>query len=144
MTPEGWLTFELNPWEANYTLSDLYDCVGNRTLSTENGVATSYAYDGANQLQASGNATEGMKFYTYDAAGNLHVVNTSQGRTTYTWGADSRLVNIQLPSGAVTTNKYRAGRSNYVLIRLMNIGGRGQDLKAFPNPCKGSVPGKLS
>jgi RHS repeat-associated protein len=71
------------------------------------GALTTYAYDLANQLTTSQDAT-GMTTYTYDSAGNLHVVEQPTGqRTTTTWDDQNRQTRVLLPAGGIVTSAYR-------------------------------------
>ena len=79
LTLDGWATMGIESWEANYTISDTYDCAGNRLVNTNLGVLTTYSYDGANQLETSQDAT-GTTNYTYDDAGNLHLIEAPGAR----------------------------------------------------------------
>jgi YD repeat-containing protein len=46
--------------------------------------------------------------YTYDLAGNLHIVEQPTGqRTTTTWDDQNRQTGVLLPTGAIVTNTYR-------------------------------------
>ena len=84
---------------ANTTESYSYDPVGNRTSSL--GVA-SYAYNNANELMSTSNAT-----YAYDNNGNTLTKMDSTGTTIYTWDFENRLASIALPgNGGTVSFKY--------------------------------------
>ena len=71
------------------------------------GSATTYAYDLANQLTTSQDAS-GVTTYTYDLAGNLHVVEHPSGqRDDNTWDDQNRQTRVLLPAGGIVTSAYR-------------------------------------
>jgi RHS repeat-associated protein len=74
------------------TLSYALDKVGNRTVVTDNGIATNYTYNPLNELLSS--ATGSAKTsWTYDAAANRTKQTTPQGVVTeYTYDAADRML----------------------------------------------------
>ena len=66
----------------------LYDDIGNRTSSTENGTTRAYTANSLNQYTAITNPSVSP---THDGDGNM----TSDGEWTYTWNADNRLIAIE-------------------------------------------------
>ena len=90
------------PYRDTYT----YDASGNRTLKIHDGARTTSAYDAANQLIYSDDAS-GRTTYTFDADGNQEVVEDPAGdRTTYAWDYENRMSSAQLPSGVRNTMAY--------------------------------------
>ncbi len=91
-----------NAYRDTYT----YDASGNRTLKNHDGARTTSAYDAANQLIYSEDAS-GRTTYTFDADGNQEVVEQPSGdRTTYAWDYENRMTSAQLPSGVRNTMAY--------------------------------------
>ncbi len=66
----------------------LYDDIGNRTSSTENGITRAYTANCLNQYTAVTNPSVSP---AHDGDGNM----TSHGEWAYTWNADNRLVSIE-------------------------------------------------
>ncbi|REJ91482.1 MAG: hypothetical protein DWQ34_15095, partial [Planctomycetota bacterium] len=90
------------PYRDTYT----YDASGNRLLKIHDGARTTSAYDAANQLIYSEDAS-GRTTYTFDADGNQEVVEHPAGdRTTYAWDYENRMTSAQLPSGVRNTMAY--------------------------------------
>jgi RHS repeat-associated protein len=81
---------------ASYQYS--YDPVGNMTSSTTNGLTTTMAYNGANELTQAGNVT-----YTYDVAGNE--TGNSAGLN-FSYNALNQTSSITPPGGAAVNMAY--------------------------------------
>ena len=77
---------------ANQDLTYVYDAVGNRTQTVENGVTTAYTVNNLNQYFSVGQTN-----YTFDADGNLIREVSPQGTTTYTYSDENRLVSMTSP-----------------------------------------------
>ena len=88
-----------------------YDGSGNRTQVVENGVTTTYAYDGENQLTTIKDGTGlTLASYTYDAHHNRTAMTTSAGTTSYTYdqAAGVELTGRTDPDGKQTAYAYDA------------------------------------
>jgi RHS repeat-associated protein/uncharacterized repeat protein (TIGR01451 family) len=75
-------------------LACVYDAVGNRTQTIENGIATSYTANKLNQYFSVGQTN-----YTFDADGNLVNEVWPQGTNTYAYNDENRLVAVTAPQG---------------------------------------------
>ncbi|MCP4853392.1 MAG: RHS repeat protein [Fuerstiella sp.] len=75
-------------------LAYVYDAVGNRIHTLENGVATDYAPNEMNQYD-----TVGTAVYAYDADGNLARTTDDGKATTFTYDARNRLVGVTSTDG---------------------------------------------
>ena len=78
----------------NQDLQYVYDAVGNRTETIENGVVTTYTVNDMNQYTQVGNTT-----YTYDANGNLIKAASPTGTTTYAYNEANELISAASPQG---------------------------------------------
>ena len=114
-TLDQWLTFTLDQWdmfsldENGYDIQYQYDPLGNRLVKSADGGLTTSTYDIANQLQTSEDC-DGVTTYTFDPAGNQHLVEAPSGAlTTNTWDDENRRVLVELPSGQRVTSAYNAG-----------------------------------
>ncbi len=85
------------PHIANQDLGYVYDSVGNRTQTIENGVTTSYTANSLNQY-----VSVGQTNYTFDADGNLIGEVSPLGTTTYTYDDESRLIAMTTPQEMYT------------------------------------------
>jgi len=81
----------------NQNLTYVYDSLGNRNLTIENGVTNSYSVNSLNQYQSVG-ATN----YTFDADGNLIKVSSPQGTTLFSYNDENRLLEITSLQGTWT------------------------------------------
>ena len=79
----------------NQDLRYVYDEVGNRVWTVENGVTKQYTANSLNQY-----VTVGTTNYTFDADGNLIKEVSTQGTTTYVYNDENRLVSATSPQGA--------------------------------------------
>jgi RHS repeat-associated protein len=71
-----------------------YDAMGNRVLTSDDGITTNYATNSLNAYTTAGGAT-----FAYDQGGNL-ISRTQGGETTiYEYDAEGRLVGVVSPSG---------------------------------------------
>ncbi|MGD8450865.1 MAG: RHS repeat-associated core domain-containing protein [Phycisphaerae bacterium] len=70
-------------------LTYVYDDVGNRTQTTENGVVTDYTPNNLNQYTAVGDTN-----YAFDFDGNLIQETSPTGTTTYTYNDENKLVAV--------------------------------------------------
>ncbi len=78
-----------NPEIPDQDLTYLYDAVGNRIRSIENGVTTEYTANNLNQYVRVGDAD-----YLFDADGNLIQEIAPQGTTTYAYDDESKLMAV--------------------------------------------------
>ena len=70
-------------------LTYVYDAMGNRVSTIENGITKIYTTNGLNQYTKAGDTT-----FTYDADGNLIQESGTGGVTTYTYNQDNRLIGV--------------------------------------------------
>jgi len=82
-----------------------YDAAGNRTLSTQNGVPTSYTSNLMNQYSSAGGVT-----YTYDANGNLATKVTAFGTNQYVYDAENHLTQVVTPTDTISYQYDALGR----------------------------------
>ncbi len=102
----------------NYTISYVYDDVGNRLTMVKDGTATAYEYDNMHrltQLVSSGSTTT----YTYDDTGNLVTKITGSDTTTYEWSLAGKLTKITLPDSDTVSYAYD-GKGNRVQQVISN------------------------
>jgi len=94
----------LNPLPSNPQESYVYDSVGNRTNSNQNGAST---FNSANQLTEDANFT-----YQYDNNGNVTRKTAKAGGavTTYEYDAENKLVRVVSPSNTVNYRYDGSGR----------------------------------
>ena len=87
-----------------YLITHTFDPVGNRTLGLvpQLGSLVDFDYNAANELQTDNSPG----IYTYDAAGNLTLVNRSGSLYTLTWDAENRLTNYVAPAGIQDLYEY--------------------------------------
>jgi len=78
----------------NQNLTYIYDSVGNRTQTIENGSTNFYTVNNLNQY-----FWVGQTNYTFDADGNLIKEVSPQGTNTYTYNDENRLVSMTSPLG---------------------------------------------
>jgi RHS repeat-associated protein len=89
-----------------------YDNAGNRISATtspsSSGTANNlsqaqYTYDSGNRL-----TDDGIYTYSYDNNGNLitKTVKATGNITNYSWDAENRLIQVQMPSGSIVQYKY--------------------------------------
>ncbi|HXR47355.1 MAG TPA: RHS repeat-associated core domain-containing protein [Candidatus Limnocylindrales bacterium] len=78
----------------NQDFTYVYDVMGNRTQTIENGVTNSYTINNLNQY-----VTVGTTHYTFDADGNLIREASPQGTNTYTYNDDNQLIAVSTPQG---------------------------------------------
>jgi RHS repeat-associated protein len=91
----------------------VYDAVGNRVSTTENGVTTNYTTNTMNQYTQVGSAS-----YAFDANGNL-VAETDGNQTwTYKYNGENRLTSAVTPAGTSTYQYDAFGH----LVASMNNG----------------------
>ncbi len=77
-------------------------------MKLEDGAATTYTYDVANQLQTNQDAI-GTTNYIFDANGNQQIVVESSGtRTTWSWNYENQPSLVALPEGQRLTMGYNA------------------------------------
>ena len=74
---------------------------GNRGALEQNGKASTYRYNEADQLLAAGDET-----FTHDPNGNLVERKGTKGTTRYDWDSENRLVKVVLPDGKEVTYGY--------------------------------------
>ncbi|WP_158305415.1 RHS repeat-associated core domain-containing protein [Opitutus terrae] len=74
----------------NQDLAYVYDALGNRIRTVENGVTTEYSSNNLNQYVRTGDTT-----YRFDADGNLVQEATAETTTTYTYDDENRLVAVR-------------------------------------------------
>jgi len=79
-----------NPAIADQDLLYVYDAMGNRIRTVENGVATTYTTNNLNQYTQVGNTT-----YTFDADGNLVSETSPSGTVLYSYDDENRLIAVQ-------------------------------------------------
>lgn len=72
----------------------VYDAVGNRVRTIQNGITTEYATNSMNQYTTVGAAT-----YEYDADGNMVSKTDAGDRWSYTYDEDSLLTQVLTPEG---------------------------------------------
>ena len=86
--------------DAQKVISYEYDAVGNRIKQTEEGVVTTYEYNGLNQLEKAETDTEEV-LYTYDARGNQVLENnTTTGESVETtYNVAGEMVQLVRKSG---------------------------------------------
>ena len=79
---------------ANQDLTYIYDALGNRSKTIENGVTNIYTANSLNQY-----VTIGSTQYKFDADGNLIQETSPTGITTYEYNDENRLVSVTSPHG---------------------------------------------
>ena len=79
----------------NQDLAYVYDAVGNRIETSQNGVTTSYVTNGLNEYLSVGEAT-----YAYDRNGNLFSKSDATGTTTYGYDFLNHLIRVVSPTGS--------------------------------------------
>jgi RHS repeat-associated protein len=84
-----------------YTISYVYDYVGNRLQQTKNGIATTYLYNNRDQL-VSEHVGVNSTTYSYDQSGRMVTKVDNTGTTRYTWIDEDRLTSVQSPQGFTT------------------------------------------
>jgi RHS repeat-associated protein len=84
-----------------YTISYVYDYVGNRLQQTKNGIATTYLYNNRDQL-VSEHVGANSTTYSYDQSGRMVTKVDNTGTTRYTWIDEDRLTSVQSPQGFTT------------------------------------------
>ena len=84
----------VNPAISNQDLTYIYDPVGNRLRTIENGVASEYTVNNMNQYTMVGDRT-----YVFDADGNMIEERSPADANTYAYNYENRLVGITTPSG---------------------------------------------
>ena len=100
------LTGEQRTGSFPYSVSHVYDPVGNRTVMSNSGAPTTFQYDAANQLQT-GVSSAGTTTYVSDNAGNLQTTDCAGwGTTTNTWDGESQLIKVALPGGGLNTGVF--------------------------------------
>jgi RHS repeat-associated protein len=111
----------------SYDVSYSYDALGNRLMKLDGGVATTYSYDGANQLEYEETPSARTTF-SYDANGNMTVTDAGGSLTTSTWDFENMCVAMALPSGARNTFAYdaalkrRSAEDSAALVRFVHDG----------------------
>ena len=99
----GQLIREWRSGANGYDISYAYDELGNRLTKEEGGVITTYSYDAANQLSCFEDNT-GITSFSYDENGNTTLELHSSGeRVSYSWDVNDRLIQVELPNGAINT-----------------------------------------
>lgn len=78
----------------NQDLRYVYDAMGNRTQTIENGVVTDYTVNNLNQYTKVGDTT-----YVFDLDGNLIQEISASGTTTYTYNSENQLTGISSSEG---------------------------------------------
>ena len=79
---------------SNQDLAYVYDALGNRIRTSENGVTTAYTVNNMNQYVSVGGTN-----YVFDVDGNLVQETSPGGTTTYTYNDDNRLTALTSPQG---------------------------------------------
>ena len=79
---------------------------GNRTLLLNGGAATTFTYNGADEL-ATTQSSAGVTSFAYDGNGNLLTTHAPGNQwTTNSWDGENRLTRVALPSGIVDSFTY--------------------------------------
>lgn len=86
-----------SPTVPNQDLTYVYDALGNRIQTIENGMAAQYRTNNLNQYTQAGTTS-----YAYDADGNLIGMSDGTGTWEYTYDARSRLVGVNHGADAWT------------------------------------------
>ena len=73
----------------------VYDAMGNRVYTIENGVRTDYTTNSLNQYTRTVSSATGETTYTFDADGNLVSEASTAGTTTYSYDDENRLIAVQ-------------------------------------------------
>jgi YD repeat-containing protein len=84
----------VNPQLANQDLSYVYDALGNRVRTINNGVTTDYTVNSLNQYTTIGDTS-----LKYDLDGNLIQQITPDGTSQYSYNALNQLVQVVTPTG---------------------------------------------
>ncbi|MCC6425177.1 MAG: RHS repeat protein, partial [Phycisphaerales bacterium] len=79
----------------NQDLRYIYDALGNRIQSIENGVTVDYTANSMNQYTKTVSSADGQTTYTFDADGNLIEQKSGAGTTTYSYDQENRLIAVQ-------------------------------------------------
>jgi len=79
-----------DPQVSDQDLRYIYDALGNRIQTIENGVTTAYTANNMNQYTKVGDTT-----YTFDADGNLIQETSPSVTTTYSYDDENRLIAVQ-------------------------------------------------
>jgi RHS repeat-associated protein len=96
-----------------YNTTLTYDGMGNRLVKETDVALTTMAYDLANQIETSEEAS-GITSYEFDGAGNQRLtVSPSGAITTNTWNDENRLVGVALADGGKVTSTYNADGLRY-------------------------------
>ena len=90
-----------------FNTSFTFDAVGNRLVKNASGALTTSAFDAANQLVTSVDAS-GTTTYTFDAAGNQQIEQAPSGTTTNAWYYENQMTLVQMPNGLRETMAYNA------------------------------------
>ncbi|MCB1967173.1 MAG: cadherin-like domain-containing protein, partial [Candidatus Accumulibacter sp.] len=77
---------------ADQDLMYVYDALGNRSYTVENGVRTDYTTNDLNQYTKTISSTNGLTEYTFDRAGNLIREADASGTISYSYDEENRLV----------------------------------------------------
>jgi RHS repeat-associated protein len=83
-----------DPQISSQDLAYVYDALGNRIRTIENGVTTEYTANNLNQYVRMGSTN-----YVFDLDGNLIQEITPQGTNTFAYNDDNRLVGVTSPQG---------------------------------------------
>ena len=78
----------------NQDLTYVYDALGNRIRTIENGVTTEYTTNNLNQYTRTVSTAEGETTYVFDLDGNLIQETSPSGTTVYTYNDENRLVAV--------------------------------------------------
>ena len=90
------LTNEVRSGSHPYSISYVYDNVGNRLSQTKDGQATAYVYNNRDQL-TSETGPSGTTTNIYDHAGRLTIKTDGTGVTTYEWIDNDRMAQVSGP-----------------------------------------------
>ena len=119
------ITTTPDPSTGDATVSLSYTATGKRATMTDASGTTTYGYDSLDRLITKA-TPEGTLNYTYDAAGNLASMASSNANGTsvaYTWDQDNRLSSVvdnRLPAGQNTTVYSYDPASNLATVSYPN------------------------
>jgi RHS repeat-associated protein len=92
-----------------YSISYVYDNVGNRLSKTKDGQSTSYVYNNRDQLMSE-TGSSGLTTYTYDHAGRMATKTDVSGTVSYSWIDNDRMASVSGPDVLATYDYDAAGQ----------------------------------
>ncbi|HEY2395934.1 MAG TPA: RHS repeat-associated core domain-containing protein [Rudaea sp.] len=125
----GRLTKETRSLPARTTTWTL-DAVGNRTAQTQDGLASTYAYDTTDRLTSISGS--GATTYTWDTNGQLQSKTQGTAKTTFTFNAQHLLSGATLPDGS--TIQYSYGPDGNIAERTKTSGSTTQTTGYLVDP----------